>query len=243
GVARQVRTWLRRDAARFPALGALAEALPAAAEVEAALACTLDERGQVRDDASPALTAARAVVRELRVELEARLLRLVRDPDMADTVAENYVTVRNGRFVVPIRIAAAGTVAGVVQDRSGSGETVFIEPLFAVQLNNRLLLAAKDEEAEERRVRAEVTALVREHGPQDGREDGGPQAPRPLRPDGAGGTLRAGRRRQPPAVLRYGAGRPRRRAVDRTGPLDLLGPRREPGRDRAAHGAGRARPA
>ena len=163
GVGRQVRAWLRRDAARFPALAALAEALPLAAEVEAALACTLDERGQVRDDASPALAAARAVVRELRVELEARLLRLVRDPDMADTVAENYVTVRNGRFVVPIRIGAAGAVAGVVQDRSGSGETVFIEPLFAVDLNNRLLLAAKDEEAEERRVRAEVTALVREH--------------------------------------------------------------------------------
>ena len=162
-VGRQVRAWLRRDASRFPALGGLAETLPPAAEVEAALACTLDERGQVRDDASPALAAARAVVRELRVELEARLLRLVRDPDMAGTVAETYVTVRNGRFVVPIRIAAAGTVAGVVQDRSGSGETVFIEPLFAVHLNNRLLLAAKDEEAEERRVRAEVTALVREH--------------------------------------------------------------------------------
>src|SRR5213594_3106604 len=84
---------------------------------------------------------------------------------MADTVAENYVTVRNGRFVVPIRIGAAGAVAGVVQDRSGSGETVFIEPLFAVDLNNRLLLAAKDEEAEERRVRAELTDLVREHAP------------------------------------------------------------------------------
>ena len=163
GVGRHARAWLRRDGARFPALAALAETLPPAAEVEAALDCTLDERGQVRDDASPALAAARAVVRELRVQLEARLLRLVRDPEMADTVSENYVTVRNGRFVVPIRIAAAGTVAGVVQDRSSSGETAFIEPLFAVDLNNRLLLAAKDEEAEERRVRAEVTALVREH--------------------------------------------------------------------------------
>ena len=163
GVGRHARAWLRRNGARFPALAALAETLPPVAEVEAALDCTLDERGQVRDDASPALAAARAVVRELRVQLEARLLRLVRDPDMADTVSENYVTVRNGRFVVPIRIAAAGTVAGVVQDRSSSGETAFIEPLFAVDLNNRLLLAAKDEEAEERRVRAEVTALVREH--------------------------------------------------------------------------------
>src|SRR5213079_3729093 len=58
---------------------------------------------------------------------------------------------------------AAGGFAGVVQDRSASGETVFMEPLFAVELNNRLLLAARDEEAEERRVRAELTALVRAH--------------------------------------------------------------------------------
>src|SRR5205823_1157257 len=100
---------------------------------------------------------------ELRGEMEARLLGMVRDPDMGSVIGEQYVTVRNGRFVVPIRTAAAGGFAGVVQDRSASGETVFMEPLFAVELNNRLLLAAKDEEAEERRVRSELTALVRAH--------------------------------------------------------------------------------
>src|SRR5207244_970916 len=114
-------------------------------------------------DASPALAAARAVTRELRAQMEARLLGMVRDPEMASIVAEQYVTVRNGRFVVPIRTAAAGGFAGVVQDRSASGETVFMEPLFAVELHNRLLLATKDEEAEERRVRGELTALVRTH--------------------------------------------------------------------------------
>src|SRR5438128_999501 len=104
-----------------------------------------------------------AATRQLRGEMEARLLGMVRDPDMGSVIAEQYVTVRNGRFVVPIRTAAAGGFAGVVQDRSASGETVFMEPLFAVELNNRLLLAAKDEEAEERRVRGELTALVRTH--------------------------------------------------------------------------------
>src|SRR5207237_507195 len=105
----------------------------------------------------------RGVPRELRGQMEARLLGMVRDPEMASVIGEQYVTVRNGRFVVPIRTAAAGGFAGVVQDRSASGETVFMEPLFAVELNNRLLLAAKDEEAEERRVRSELTALVRAH--------------------------------------------------------------------------------
>src|SRR5438874_7159601 len=56
-------------------------------------------------------------------------------------------------------------VPGVFQDRSQSGETVFLEPLFAVDMNNRLLLAGRDEEAEERRLRAELTDVVRRHAP------------------------------------------------------------------------------
>src|SRR5438876_723984 len=160
---RQLRAYLRRDPARFPRLAAEGEAIDPVPEVSQPLAAALDETGLVRDDASPALAAARAVTRELRGQMETRLLGMVRDPEMASVIGEQYVTVRNGRFVVPIRTAAAGGFAGVVQDRSASGETVFMEPLFAVELNNRLLLAAKDEEAEERRVRGELTALVRAH--------------------------------------------------------------------------------
>jgi DNA mismatch repair protein MutS2 len=161
GVAKAVRTQLRRDPLRLPTLSAFADTLPTVPELETTLARTLDEHGQVRETASPALAAARAATRELRAELEARLLALVRDPDLADTVGDRYVTLRNGRFVVPIKQSAAWTFPGVVQDRSGSEETVFVEPLFAVPLNNRLILASKTEEIEERRVRTELTRLVR----------------------------------------------------------------------------------
>ena len=82
-------------------------------------------------------------------------------PISRTSVTEQYVTLRNGRFVIPVRASAPNAIAGVVQDRSGSDETLFVEPLFAVDLNNRLLLACKTEEAEERRVRIELTTLVR----------------------------------------------------------------------------------
>lgn len=164
-VARHVRTALRRDPVRYPRLAALADTLPEVPAPEAALLALLDESGQVREEASPALAAARRATRELRTRLEQALLALVRDPAHASVVGEPYVTVRNGRYVVPIRTAAAAGFPGVVQDRSQSDETVFIEPLFAIELNNRLLLAEKTEEAEERRIRAELTAAVREHGP------------------------------------------------------------------------------
>jgi DNA mismatch repair protein MutS2 len=161
GVARRTAAHLRRDPERFPALAALADTLIDLRELRTTLARTLDDSGQIREDASPALAAARATCRELRAQLENRLLTVVRDPGHADVVSDQYVTVRNGRYVVPIRSHAAWSFGGVVQDRSGSDETVFIEPLFAVEMNNRLLLASKTEEAEERRVRVELTDLVR----------------------------------------------------------------------------------
>lgn len=161
GVARRAMSHLRRDPERFPTLAALADTLIDLRELRTTLARTLDDSGQIREDASPALAAARAICRELRGQLENRLLTVVRDPGHADVVSDQYVTVRNGRYVVPIRSHAAWSFGGVVQDRSASDETVFIEPLFAVELNNRLLLASKTEEAEERRVRVELTDLVR----------------------------------------------------------------------------------
>lgn len=164
-VARHIRTALRRDPVRFPGLAGLADSLPEVPDPEAALLALLDQTGQVREEASPTLAAARRATRELRTRLEQALLALVRDPANAGVVGEEYVTVRNGRYVVPIRTAAAAGFAGVVQDRSRSDETVFIEPLFAIELNNRLLLAEKTEEAEERRIRAELTAAIRAHAP------------------------------------------------------------------------------
>jgi len=161
GVARSVGNHLRNAPDRWPALAALADGLPDLRELRTTLARVLDESGQIREDASPALAAARATTRDLRGQLERRLMGLVRDPAQADVINDDYVTVRNGRYVVPIRAAAAWTFQGVVQDRSASDGTVFIEPLFAVELNNRLLLASKTEEAEERRVRQELTDLVR----------------------------------------------------------------------------------
>jgi len=163
GAARRMRSWLDREPERFPKLAALSATLPELAGLERALARTLDETGRVRADASPELTAARAATRELRDILEQRLERVVRDQTNAAVIAEDYVTVRNGRYVVPIRASMLHAFRGIVQDRSGSDETVFVEPLFAVDLNNRLMLAAGTEEVEERRVRAELTDQVRAH--------------------------------------------------------------------------------
>src|SRR5262249_49313913 len=113
-----------------------------------------------RDEASPALRAIRRELRSLRAEIERQLARLFQKTGASGVLADEYVTVRNGRFVVPVRAAAAAELPGIVQDRSASGETLFVEPLFAVERNNRLLIAAREEAQEEARVLAELTGEI-----------------------------------------------------------------------------------
>jgi DNA mismatch repair protein MutS2 len=160
-VLRDGGTFLRRHAEAFPALADLAVRLPLFPSLEASLGRALDEEGNVLDQASDELAAIRASIRRLRATLARRLEDLVARPGMADVVADDYVTLRNNRFVVPIRTAAAGRILGVVQDRSISGETLFVEPLFAVELNNELLMAVREEDAIVRRILADLTGLVR----------------------------------------------------------------------------------
>jgi DNA mismatch repair protein MutS2 len=161
-VADAARRHLRRAGAGAPALRALATRLISPPELARAIAGAVEDGGRIRDEASPALAEIRASARGLRADLEARLGRLL-DEAGSDVVADEYVTLRRDRFVVPLRAGVAHRVPGVIQDRSASGETIFVEPLFAVEANNRLVLLRKAEESEERRICAALTAELARH--------------------------------------------------------------------------------
>ncbi len=155
---RRMRGYLRARAAGRPLLLRSLGSLHALPELDRLLGESLDDEGNLRDDASPTLRALRRELRGLRAEIEARLARLFRQPGTSGAIAEQYVTLRNGRFVVPVRAPQASVLPGIVQDRSASGETLFLEPLFAVEPNNRLLIAAREEAQEEARILTEITA-------------------------------------------------------------------------------------
>lgn len=157
---RQMRGFIRARAAGHPLLLRYLGSLHPLPELDKLLASALDEEGELRDNASPTLRALRRELRELRADIERRLSRLLRQGQGSSAIAEDYVMVRNGRFVVPVRAQAASELPGIVQDRSASGETLFVEPLFAVEANNRLLIAAREEAEEEARILAEITAAV-----------------------------------------------------------------------------------
>ena len=92
--------------------------------------------------------------------LRARLDQLVHGRARAARSRSRIITLRNGRYVIPVRADAKRKVRGIVHDQSGSGQTLFIEPLVAVELGNAWREAQLKVQAEEERILDELSALV-----------------------------------------------------------------------------------
>ncbi len=118
--------------------------------------------GSIDSSASPELARIRRTIERLRQELQAALARLVRHLEQQEIVRDAVVTIRNDRFVIPVRVEDKRRVAGIVHGASSSGASVFIEPMETVPLNNELVEVQDRELAEIRRILAEFSARLRE---------------------------------------------------------------------------------
>lgn len=162
--ARRLRQTVARQEAHFPRLAAVAARLEPCPELVEAIERALDERGEVRDDASPALARIRSERRTVHDRLITRLQRIISSPETAPFLQEPIITMREGRYVVPLKADFKGRIRGIVHDRSASGATLFIEPLSVVELGNtwRELQIAEDQEI--RRILADLSARVAGRG-------------------------------------------------------------------------------
>ena len=160
--AARLRAYGRAIAPVAPDLAAAVAGVPQQQPLADLLGRSLDPDGQVRDEASPALRRLRQRIRDLRREIVKRLESYFNGPNADTTFQERYVTVRHGRYVLPIRAEAKGRLRGIVHDRSQSGATLFVEPEAMVEANNDLVQVAREEEAEVVRILAALTDAVRE---------------------------------------------------------------------------------
>jgi DNA mismatch repair protein MutS2 len=159
--ARQIRaTVLRLDVERFGRLHELAYAMADLPALEEAIASTIGEDGSVLDSASPKLARLRAEVRIAFQRLQERLNALITSPQYAEALQEPIITVRNGRYVVPVKAAHRRAIRGLVHDQSSSGATLYVEPLAIVEQNNRWRELQSAEEEEVARVLAELSERV-----------------------------------------------------------------------------------
>ena len=127
--------------------------------VRSTLARSFDPVGELLDTASPRLGGLRAAVRVAYDRLRRRLDALV-GAELGSALQEPIVTLRNGRYVVPVKAEARARVKGIVHDASGSGQTLFVEPLVAVELGNAWREAQVAEQEEIARILDELSALV-----------------------------------------------------------------------------------
>lgn len=123
---------------------------------------SFDEQGQLTDDASPELSMLRAKVRALRAEATEQLGTLVRELDDAGVLRDRNFTVRNDRYVLPVKSEFQSRVEGIVHDASQTHQTVFVEPRALLQLGNRIKIARADVEQEEQRILRELSLEVAE---------------------------------------------------------------------------------
>jgi DNA mismatch repair protein MutS2 len=115
--------------------------------------------GEISDDASPQLKRIRVNMEDARGKIHKSLEKILHA--RGQSTGEDYVTLRNDRFVIPVRAADRRTVPGVVHGASATGQTVFVEPLEAIDLNNRLVQLGEDELVEIARILEELTERVR----------------------------------------------------------------------------------
>ncbi len=158
--ARRIHADLKRLQDTAPLSAALSHPL-IDKTVERRLEQSLDADGSLLDTASPALAAARREVQQARQRLLRRLDSMLRGLDANVAAADASVTVRGGRYVIPVRRDSRNRPAGIVHDESGSAGTLFVEPTEAIELGNALREAQVEEERETLRVLRELTGLLR----------------------------------------------------------------------------------
>src|SRR5271165_3066491 len=150
-----LRQQFREEAVKFPLLAARAAALTDFRELLAAIRRCVLPNGEVSDDASSALRRIRASTAQTRDSIQKTLKQILRARNAE--AGEDYVTLRNDRFVIPVRAENRRTVPGVVHGASGTGQTVFLEPFETVETNNQLVQLAEEEAAEILRILRDLT--------------------------------------------------------------------------------------
>jgi DNA mismatch repair protein MutS2 len=157
----RIQAWARAIQPVAAGVARVTEGLPKLTDLRDRLRRALEDDGSLQDAASPRLRSLRQQVRDRRRRIVADLERLLAS-EGERLFADRFVTIRHGRYVLPVKAEARARVRGIVHDRSQSGQTIFVEPEAMVEANNDLVQAQREEEQEAARILTELSALVHE---------------------------------------------------------------------------------
>ncbi len=147
---------------KFPLLREITETIPNLRALYQRLRGRISPNGEVEDFASPELREVRFQISKLRGQIQRSLENILKRADEAHALQDEFITIRNERYVIPIRNDNRGAVAGVVHGMSSSGQTAFVEPLETISLNNELVRLREAEQIEITKVLFAITEELRD---------------------------------------------------------------------------------
>ncbi len=145
----------REEAADFPLLASRVANLADLRELDAFIRKCILPNGEISDDASSTLRRIRVTISQTRESIQKTLKQILRARNAE--AGEDYITLRNDRFTIPVRAEQRRTVPGIIHGASGTGQTVFLEPFETVEANNQLVQYSEDETAEILRILSDLT--------------------------------------------------------------------------------------
>lgn len=157
---RVIKNFLQERQESYPLLSELAAALVSLPDLELKIKKAILPGGEVADKASPELSQIRRRIVSSQLHIKDYLENVIRSPNYQKYLQDPLVTMREGRYVVPVKIEYRSQVPGIVHDQSSSGATLFIEPMAVVERNNELRRLIVAEKQEIRRILAGLSAGV-----------------------------------------------------------------------------------
>ena len=158
--AGRARRFLLDKAQEDSALWELAQRLEPAPALRERIERCIGDDGEILDSASDHLRVLRSRMRSLQGRIRDRLESIIHSSRYQKVLQDPIITLRNGRYVVPVKTEFKGLLPGIVHDQSGSGATLFVEPTAVVEINNQLRQLEIEEAEEIERILRELTALV-----------------------------------------------------------------------------------
>jgi DNA mismatch repair protein MutS2 len=160
-----LKRWLEELDLTYPKLMKVKSCIADFSELSMRLSQIVDGEGEIKDSASPALSSIRRSIREFEDRIRKRAEEIVRRRDLSDILQEPIITIRNQRFVIPVKQEHASKVQGLVHDQSASGQTLFIEPVEILEMSNDLRRLELRERDEVERILIEISNRVGEYAP------------------------------------------------------------------------------
>ena len=163
-VSRYLKSYLNVDIEEYTYLPRLADDLFSYKKIEDDIDRVIVSENEISSNASSKLSSIRQQIARKKVAIKDKLNSLITDENTKKYMQDSLVTIREGRYVVPVKLESKSKLKGIIHDRSSSGQTVYIEPMSVVNLNNELRELYNDEREEINRILEELSRKVAEKG-------------------------------------------------------------------------------